>query len=52
MQAVTGFERAVGGAGNEPLAATWIPIDMAAGSRPRACWPGSAPGRPAEAGST
>ncbi|HET9970873.1 MAG TPA: CoA transferase [Streptosporangiaceae bacterium] len=31
MQAVTGFERAVGGAGNEPLAATWIPIDMAGG---------------------
>jgi crotonobetainyl-CoA:carnitine CoA-transferase CaiB-like acyl-CoA transferase len=31
MQAVTGFERAVGGEGNEPLAATWIPIDMAGG---------------------
>jgi crotonobetainyl-CoA:carnitine CoA-transferase CaiB-like acyl-CoA transferase len=31
MQAVTGFERAVGGAGNEPIAATWIPIDMAGG---------------------
>ncbi|MFB4309697.1 CoA transferase [Actinomadura sp. GTD37] len=31
MQAVTGFERAVGGAGNAPLAATWIPIDMAGG---------------------
>jgi crotonobetainyl-CoA:carnitine CoA-transferase CaiB-like acyl-CoA transferase len=31
MQALTGFERAVGGAGNEPLAATWIPIDMAGG---------------------
>ncbi|NKQ54447.1 CoA transferase [Amycolatopsis sp. K13G38] len=31
MQAVTGFERAVGGAGNDPLAATWIPIDMAGG---------------------
>jgi crotonobetainyl-CoA:carnitine CoA-transferase CaiB-like acyl-CoA transferase len=31
MQAVTGFERAVGGAGNEPLAATWIPIDMTGG---------------------
>lgn len=31
MQAVTGFERAVGGDGNDPLAATWIPIDMAGG---------------------
>jgi crotonobetainyl-CoA:carnitine CoA-transferase CaiB-like acyl-CoA transferase len=31
MQAVTGLERAVGGAGNEPLAATWIPIDMSGG---------------------
>ncbi|HEX9033770.1 MAG TPA: CoA transferase [Streptosporangiaceae bacterium] len=31
MQAVTGFERAIGGAGNDPLAATWIPIDMAGG---------------------
>ncbi len=31
MQAVTGLERAVGGAGNDPLAATWIPIDMAGG---------------------
>jgi len=31
MQAVTGLERAVGGAGNEPLAATWIPIDMTGG---------------------
>ncbi|WP_199485255.1 CaiB/BaiF CoA-transferase family protein [Actinomadura craniellae] len=31
MQAVTGFERAVGGAGNDPLAATWIPLDMAGG---------------------
>ncbi|MEV5650589.1 CoA transferase [Nocardia sp. NPDC052254] len=31
MQALTGFERAVGGAGNAPLAATWIPIDMAGG---------------------
>jgi crotonobetainyl-CoA:carnitine CoA-transferase CaiB-like acyl-CoA transferase len=31
MQAVTGFERALGGAGNDPLAATWIPIDMAGG---------------------
>ncbi|TDC70726.1 CoA transferase [Actinomadura sp. GC306] len=31
MQALTGFERAVGGAGNDPLAATWIPIDMSGG---------------------
>ncbi len=31
MQAVTGFERAVGGEGNDPLAATWIPIDMCGG---------------------
>jgi crotonobetainyl-CoA:carnitine CoA-transferase CaiB-like acyl-CoA transferase len=31
MQAVTGFERAIGGAGNDPLAATWIPIDMTGG---------------------
>lgn len=31
MQAVTGFERAVGGAGNEPTAGTWIPLDMAGG---------------------
>ena len=31
MQAVTGFERAIGGAGNDPIAATWIPIDMAGG---------------------
>lgn len=31
MQALTGFERAVGGADNAPLAATWIPIDMAGG---------------------
>jgi crotonobetainyl-CoA:carnitine CoA-transferase CaiB-like acyl-CoA transferase len=31
MQAVTGFERAVGGAGNEPTAATWIPIDVTGG---------------------
>jgi crotonobetainyl-CoA:carnitine CoA-transferase CaiB-like acyl-CoA transferase len=31
MQAVTGFERAVGGAGNDPLAATWIPIDISGG---------------------
>jgi len=31
MQAVTGFEVAVGGAGNDPVAATWIPIDMSGG---------------------
>ncbi|QFG20311.1 CoA transferase [Actinomadura sp. WMMB 499] len=31
MQAVTGFERAIGGAGNDPVAATWIPIDMCGG---------------------
>ncbi len=31
MQAVTGLERAAGGAGNDPLAATWIPVDMAGG---------------------
>jgi crotonobetainyl-CoA:carnitine CoA-transferase CaiB-like acyl-CoA transferase len=31
MQAVTGVERAIGGAGNDPLAATWIPVDMAGG---------------------
>jgi crotonobetainyl-CoA:carnitine CoA-transferase CaiB-like acyl-CoA transferase len=31
MQAVTGLERAVGGVGNDPLAPTWIPIDMAGG---------------------
>ncbi len=31
MQAVTGFERAVGGEGNDPIAGTWIPLDMAGG---------------------
>ena len=31
MQALTGFERAIGGADNTPVAATWIPIDMAGG---------------------
>jgi crotonobetainyl-CoA:carnitine CoA-transferase CaiB-like acyl-CoA transferase len=31
MQALTGFERSVGGAGNDPIAATWIPIDMSGG---------------------
>ncbi len=31
MQALTGFERAIGGAGNDPIAATWIPLDMVGG---------------------
>jgi crotonobetainyl-CoA:carnitine CoA-transferase CaiB-like acyl-CoA transferase len=31
MQALTGLERAVGGAGNDPLAPTWIPLDMSGG---------------------
>jgi crotonobetainyl-CoA:carnitine CoA-transferase CaiB-like acyl-CoA transferase len=31
MQALTGFEVAIGGAGNAPTAATWIPIDMTGG---------------------
>jgi crotonobetainyl-CoA:carnitine CoA-transferase CaiB-like acyl-CoA transferase len=31
MQALTGFEHAIGGADNDPIAATWIPIDMAGG---------------------
>lgn len=31
MQALTGFEVANGGDGNEPIAGTWIPIDMAGG---------------------
>ena len=31
MQALTGFERAIGGVGNDPIAATWIPIDMVGG---------------------
>jgi crotonobetainyl-CoA:carnitine CoA-transferase CaiB-like acyl-CoA transferase len=31
MQALTGFEQAIGGAGNDPIAATWIPIDMTGG---------------------
>jgi crotonobetainyl-CoA:carnitine CoA-transferase CaiB-like acyl-CoA transferase len=31
MQALTGLERAVGGPGNDPIAATWIPIDMCGG---------------------
>jgi crotonobetainyl-CoA:carnitine CoA-transferase CaiB-like acyl-CoA transferase len=31
MQAVTGFEVANGGEGNDPTAATWIPVDMSGG---------------------
>jgi crotonobetainyl-CoA:carnitine CoA-transferase CaiB-like acyl-CoA transferase len=31
MQAVTGFEQAIGGEGNDPIAATWIPLDMLGG---------------------
>ncbi|SHM65328.1 CaiB/BaiF CoA-transferase family protein [Cryptosporangium aurantiacum] len=31
MQALTGFERAIAGPGNEPTAGTWIPIDMTGG---------------------
>jgi len=31
MQALTGFEQAVGGTGNDPIAGTWIPIDMSGG---------------------
>jgi crotonobetainyl-CoA:carnitine CoA-transferase CaiB-like acyl-CoA transferase len=31
MQAATGLERALGGSGNDPVAATWIPVDMAGG---------------------
>jgi crotonobetainyl-CoA:carnitine CoA-transferase CaiB-like acyl-CoA transferase len=31
MEAVTGTERAIGGAGNDPIAATWIPIDITGG---------------------
>lgn len=31
MQAVSGFEVAIGGEGNDPIAATWIPIDMSGG---------------------
>lgn len=31
MQALTGFEVANGGDGNDPIAGTWIPIDMAGG---------------------
>ncbi len=31
MQALTGLERAVGGPGNDPIAPTWIPIDVTGG---------------------
>jgi len=31
MQALTGLERAIGGESNDPIAATWIPIDMCGG---------------------
>jgi crotonobetainyl-CoA:carnitine CoA-transferase CaiB-like acyl-CoA transferase len=31
MEAVTGTERAIGGDGNDPIAATWIPIDITGG---------------------
>jgi crotonobetainyl-CoA:carnitine CoA-transferase CaiB-like acyl-CoA transferase len=31
MQALTGLEQAIGGEGDDPIAATWIPIDMAGG---------------------
>jgi crotonobetainyl-CoA:carnitine CoA-transferase CaiB-like acyl-CoA transferase len=31
MEAVTGTERAIGGEGNDPIAATWIPLDIAGG---------------------
>ncbi|MEX5631785.1 CaiB/BaiF CoA-transferase family protein [Parafrankia sp. FMc2] len=31
MQALTGLERAVGGEGNNPVALTWIPLDMSGG---------------------
>jgi crotonobetainyl-CoA:carnitine CoA-transferase CaiB-like acyl-CoA transferase len=31
MQALTGLERAVGGAANDPVAPTWIPLDMSGG---------------------
>jgi crotonobetainyl-CoA:carnitine CoA-transferase CaiB-like acyl-CoA transferase len=31
MQAVTGFEVANGGEGNDPIAGTWIPVDMSGG---------------------
>ena len=31
MQALTGLERAIGGEGNDPIAGSWIPLDMAGG---------------------
>ena len=31
MEAVAGTERAIGGAGNDPIGATWIPLDIAGG---------------------
>ncbi|ONH60674.1 carnitine dehydratase [Frankia sp. CcI49] len=31
MQALTGLEQAVGGAGNDPVAPTWIPLDITGG---------------------
>jgi len=31
MQAVTGFERAIGGEGNDPVMSTCIPVDMTGG---------------------
>jgi crotonobetainyl-CoA:carnitine CoA-transferase CaiB-like acyl-CoA transferase len=31
MEAVTGTERAIGGEGNDPVAATWIPLDIVGG---------------------
>ncbi|WP_242424025.1 CoA transferase, partial [Frankia sp. EI5c] len=31
MQALTGLEQAVGGTGNDPVAPTWIPLDMTGG---------------------
>ncbi|MBL7519181.1 CoA transferase, partial [Frankia sp. CNm7] len=31
MQAVTGLEQSIGGEGNEPIAATWIPLDVTGG---------------------
>jgi crotonobetainyl-CoA:carnitine CoA-transferase CaiB-like acyl-CoA transferase len=31
MQALTGVERGIGGEGNDPLAGTWIPLDMNGG---------------------
>lgn len=48
MQEVTGFERAVGGAENDPVAATWSRSTCPeGGSRPRECRPACTPGWPA-----